>query len=387
MIQRLLHRLLEPWKPLRAFNQLDPSYKKIIFYAPDATSWHALRPIIVRLAHFYKRHVVYITHCQDDRALEVHNDRIHTFFLPHKRMLKHFIKKNKSPLFITTATDAWRYVTKGKDHGHCIYVYESVHCQQLLEDKRSLAFFDTVFCVGPHQAKQLREAEISYDISKTKLIRFGYSRMDEVINNVANDDHSTRDRTTRRKRHVLIAPCNIHNSQTQLIAIEAISMLLKAGFNVTFRPQNNQSKKVKHLLTQIDSTFSHESDFSIEHCDVASDVFYRADLMVTDWSPLALEFAFGIECPVLYINTPRPISNPEKNTAVHFTPLEETIRSLIGEVLMPEQIDRIPTLAHQMIRNRYRYIKSILEQRDRYVFNIGKSGLYGAKYIDNVLNQ
>ena len=38
--------------------------------------------------------------------------------------------------------------------------------------------------------------------------------------------------------------------------------------------------------------------------------------MVSDWSGVAMEFAFGLERPVLFIDVPRKTNNPEKTAAI-----------------------------------------------------------------------
>lgn len=43
----------------------------------------------------------------------------------------------------------------------------------------------------------------------------------------------------------------------------------------------------------------------------SNDTVFNADLIITDWSGIAYEYAFTTLRPVLYINTPMKIMNPE----------------------------------------------------------------------------
>ena len=41
------------------------------------------------------------------------------------------------------------------------------------------------------------------------------------------------------------------------------------------------------------------------------DSLLASDVMISDWSGAALEYAFGLEKPVLFIDMPKKINNPE----------------------------------------------------------------------------
>ena len=41
--------------------------------------------------------------------------------------------------------------------------------------------------------------------------------------------------------------------------------------------------------------------------------FDKADLMISDWSGVAFEFAFGLEKPVIFIDLPKKINNSDFN--------------------------------------------------------------------------
>jgi hypothetical protein len=47
-----------------------------------------------------------------------------------------------------------------------------------------------------------------------------------------------------------------------------------------------------------------------------------------DWSGVAMEFAFGLEKPVLFIDVPRKVNNPEYKT-LRAVPLEVSYRDQI----------------------------------------------------------
>lgn len=373
------------WQQFRQYKKLPIQQRQVVFYSPDAASWNNLRPIIVRLVHFYKHDVAYLTSSDNDRALFVDNDHIHAFNIGKGLIRRWALSHLKARTLVTTTPDIWHFLKKGRRTPHTVYVHPSIISTHMSYPKGALDNFDTVFCGGPHHAAEIRETERLYGLNKKKLIRFGFGKLDVILQEVANDDKKNK-RMRSNHRHILVAPSATAGSMTQTVAREVIYRLLDAGYQVTFRPQMSTDKKSVEILEKISASFAENPRFKMEEDTVLTDAFFTADLMISDWSPLALEFAFGLECPVLYINTPKQVSNDEYGQITH-VPLEESIRSLIGEVLSPDELSHLPDLARRMIANRYQYIKSILHHREQYVFNIGKSGLYGAKYIDNVLKE
>ncbi|MNG16310.1 hypothetical protein D3C84_1002110 [compost metagenome] len=54
-----------------------------------------------------------------------------------------------------------------------------------------------------------------------------------------------------------------------------------------------------------------------------------SDIMLSDWSGAALEFAFGLERPVIFADVPRKVLNPDY-TQIGLEPLEVQIRHCPG---------------------------------------------------------
>ena len=53
--------------------------------------------------------------------------------------------------------------------------------------------------------------------------------------------------------------------------------------------------------------------------------------MISDWSGVALEYAFGFKKPVIFCDIPKKINNP-KYLELGIIPLEEQIRSKVGTI-------------------------------------------------------
>jgi len=108
--------------------------------------------------------------------------------------------------------------------------------------------------------------------------------------------------------------------------------------------------------------------------------------MISDWSGVALEFAFTFERPVLYIDVPKKMHNPDFKNIPNI-PIEVSIRDKIGEITSPLDIESIPRSIEELCKKSEIIKEQIKKLRDDTIFNIGKSDKVGAEEIIKLLNQ
>ena len=107
---------------------------------------------------------------------------------------------------------------------------------------------------------------------------------------------------------------------------------------------------------------------------------YMADLLITDWSSIAFEYAFSTLKPVLFINTPMKVVN-EDYKELSTTPIDIEIREKVGISLDETKLDKLKEIVKQLLYDD-RFAKNSMKQlRDKYIYNVGNSGQIGAKYI------
>ena len=108
--------------------------------------------------------------------------------------------------------------------------------------------------------------------------------------------------------------------------------------------------------------------------------------MISDWSGVALEFAFAFEKPVLYIDVPKKIRNHDFKD-IPQTPIEVSIREKIGKIISPLEIKHISTEIEMLKQKSSKIKKDIRNIREKEIFNIGNSEKKSAEYIIELLNQ
>ncbi|NLW45715.1 MAG: preprotein translocase YidC, partial [Firmicutes bacterium] len=113
---------------------------------------------------------------------------------------------------------------------------------------------------------------------------------------------------------------------------------------------------------------------------------HNADILITDWSGIAFEFAFGTERPVLFINTPLKIDNP-KYQELAIEPLEVIARNKIGLTVDLDQIDQVGQILASFTSDFQKYHDQIVDFRNQYIYNWMKSAPTGAEQIIKLCHQ
>ena len=108
--------------------------------------------------------------------------------------------------------------------------------------------------------------------------------------------------------------------------------------------------------------------------------------MISDWSGAALEFAFGRLRPVLFVDVPRKVNNPNYE-ALETKPLEVTIRTEIGTIANASKLDELPAKVTALLSEGDTMADKIAHARAQYVFNLGDSGRAGAQRIAELADQ
>lgn len=104
------------------------------------------------------------------------------------------------------------------------------------------------------------------------------------------------------------------------------------------------------------------------------DSLHDSDMMISDWSGAALDYAFGLNKPVCFVDVPKKVNNPDYD-ALDIEPFESMIRNKIGGLLDLENI-HFDLMEYPNHKN----------SCDKAVFNIGHSGSIGAHYICEVIH-
>jgi YidC/Oxa1 family membrane protein insertase len=146
------------------------------------------------------------------------------------------------------------------------------------------------------------------------------------------------------------------------------------------RPHLRTLRDSTELIDSIKKKFGKNSIFVLETGVITFDSLNNSLCMISDWSGISLEYAFTFERPVIFIDVPKKILNPNWGD-ITLEPIETSIRDKIGHIVSPNNLEEILELVRILDKNTQNISQLIKEMREKTVYNIGGSAKIGAQYI------
>ena len=374
------------WKELERFDKSSDEDRSIVFYVENEYYTIYLKSLIETLVNEYGLKVSYVTSSKTDPLLKSTNKNISSFYIGDGVVRTKFFLNLKAKILIMTMPDLETFhIKKSKVYPvHYVYLFHSMVSTHLVYRRSAFEHFDSIFCVGNYQLDEIRSTEKLYDLKPKNLIRYGYGHLDNLL-----EKYSKRIRLPKNnenKLHILLAPSWSDDGLFENISEKVIDILLREGYKVTFRPHPMTQKKSKKKINRMSEKFSKNESFLLEQNIFNFDSFLLSDIMITDWSGAALEFAFAFEKPVLFIDVPKKINNPEYEK-IPQVPIEVSIREKIGKIILPTDLELIPNEIKMLYGQTKELRDKITKIRNELIFNVGESKKDGAEEIIKLLNE
>jgi len=367
------------WKELKRFEKLDKKDRSIVFYLENEYYFIYFQPIVEKLTQKYDMKICYITSSKTDPMLTCKDKNILPFYIGDGIARSNFFINLKAAIIVMTMPDLETFhIKRSKVYPvHYVYIFHSLNSTQRAYTNTAFDNFDTIFCTGNYQIIEIQERERKFNLGEKKLVKHGYGRLDSLINEARSTDIR---KSTSNNKVVLIAPSWGANGLIETKGQEIISILLDSGFDVILRPHPMTIKKSNEIIQKIEKEFKDNLNFKLETDIRNTESFFLCDCMISDWSGVAIEYAFAFEKPIFYVDTPQKINNPECDQ-IDLVPLEEKLRSQIGEVISLSELSLIPSKINQFLQSQNKFKEKIQKSREETVFNVGNSGEQGAKYL------
>ena len=366
------------WKELRKFEKLDEKESAIVFYAENKASMNHFKTLIFELTEKMDLKICYVTSVKDDPMLNSKNLKIKSFYIGDKTARIKFFITLKAKILITDMPDLEKFhIKRSKVYPvHYIYVFHSMFSTHSYLREGALDNYDTIFCVGEHHVNEIRETEKVYNLKPKKLVLYGFPRLDTLI----QQRQKIIQETIPSKELILITPSYGDNNLLDVCGIELIDILLESNFRVLLRPHFKTLKESKKLIETINERFGGNTNFILENGVIPSELFQSSICMISDWSGISLEYAFTFERPVIFIDVQKKNLNPNFKKIL-IEPIEISIRYNVGHVIHPSKIKEIPNLITSSNKKNSEKIRVICSKT---VYNIGKSAMVGAEYIQQL---
>lgn len=364
------------------YRKIPRNEREIVFYSEDIASYRYFEGLIDYLTDKENLKICYVTSDISDPVLSQKRPNIRGLYI--KSLLAFFTVTLDSKLLIMTMPDLHQFHVRRSERGtRHVYLFHNIGSSFPVIRFGALFHYDTIFCAGPHHKKEIRAQEDLYNLPKKQLVEFGYYSLEKVYDDYKNYDHSSKT-PSRYKARILIAPSWGDNSILNFCGNKLIRILLESNYEVIVRPHPMTKIHSPQLLESLNKEFENFDNYVFEGEISSTESFYNSDLLVSDWSGVSYEYAFGTERPVLFIDVPQKIVN-ERYKEIGIEPVDIGIRNRLGAVLKPDELEKADSLITHILVNKDSYITEIIKARGEFVYNFGDSAKVGAEFIKSLL--
>ena len=350
--------------------------KKIVFYSEKNGFYKYYKNIIEEIIRRTNIVIHYITSDPEDEVFTMESEQFKPYYIGENKLIV-LMMKLETDIMVMTTPDLENFHLKRsyiKKDIEYIYVPHDVNSSNLTFHKNALDHFDTIFTSGPKNKEELAEREEKFQLPKKNLVEWGSSVIDNMIS-----AYEKMDAQENEKKTVLIAPSWQKDNILDSCIEEILDNLKGCGYQVIVRPH---PQYVRHFVEKINALIQKYQPEGIEiQKDFSSNkTVYTADVLLTDWSSIAFEYAFATLKPVLFINTPMKVVNPDYQE-LSSVPIDIELRDKVGVSLELSEVSTVKDAVAALLQESRFSKESMAKMRDYYIYNVGKSGLVGAKYI------
>jgi YidC/Oxa1 family membrane protein insertase len=350
--------------------------KQIVFYAEHEGYFAYFEGLVNELVQECRQPICYITSDKNDPCLSRSIPGMHTFYL--NKLLPYYMVLLKCKVFVMTLTELNQYQFKRSANPvHYVYVFHAMVSTHMMYTKGAFDHYDSILCTGDYQIKELRRYEELRSLNKKELVEAGYYRLERIHDNFKR---YAAEKPDNPRKTILVAPSWGKDNILASCGEALIKILLENSYSVIVRPHPEAVRRAPEVIDALDKTFSSHPDFFMERSVSTDDSLLKADLLISDCSGVVLEYAFGTERPVLFIDVPYKIQNKEYEE-LGMEPFELTLRDKIGIRVANGDLDSVIGAVEELLRKSDDYKEKITALRERNIFAFGTSSKVGADHI------
>lgn len=355
--------------------------KHLVFYSEKSGFYKYFQDVIEYLLSHSNITIHYVTSDPKDQIFEISKLQPHIkpYYIGERKLITLMMKMDADMVVMTMPDlDNFHikrsYVRKDIEY---VYMFHWVTSTHMIIREHAFDHFDTVLCPGPYQIAELREAEQIYHTPEKNLVDSGYGLVERLTRQYQAMEHGNRDQP-----QILIGPSwqpeNIMDSAID----DLLKQLLRKGYQVIVRPHPEYLKRFPQKITDFQQRYAREigKEFTLDLDFSSNTPVYESDVLITDWSNVGYEFAFATQKPILFIDTPPKVTNPNY-IKYKAQPLDLVLRTEVGLSLRLDELDKTAETVEFLLSHTDDYREDILAWRKKVLPQYGRSGEIGGKYI------
>lgn len=360
--------------------------KHLVFYSESSGFYKYFKGIIEYILQNTNIVIHYITSDYNDEIFELEKTQpqIKAYFIDETRLITLMMKMDADVVVMTMPDLDTYHIKRSYVRKDVVYINvpHGMDSNNLLLRTRALNAYDIVFATGQFQYDELLELEKLYNLKEQKVVISGYCLLDEMIAEYESQPH-----IENKIKNVLIAPSWQKDNIIDLCLDEVLESMRGKEYQVVIRPHPQHVRHAKEKFEQLKETYKNDKNIIIQTDFSANDTVFNADILITDWSSICQDYAFTTKKPVIFIDTPMKIMNPDYKL-IDIEPIDIWMRNEIGVSVKLDELDKLDSIINEMLSNPGKYHDKIVNVMEKCVNYIGRGAEVGAKsIIETVQNQ
>ena len=361
--------------------------KHVVFYAEGGGYYKYFKTVIDWLLAHTNVVIHYVTNDPKDVVFQTptfnlqpsdYTKRIRAYYIGPTKIIPLMMKMDADMVVMTTPDLNTYHIKRSYVRKDVEYVYvdhgpTSVH---MCYRKGAFDHFDTIMCNGPFQVAEHKATEKLYSLKPKKLIESGYPLLDtlRVGADVFGGQHIPR---------IMIANSHQKDNIFDSCLDELVASVLKAvpAAQVVVRPHPQYMRRSPAKIQAIAERYAGNSSVVMETDFSKPSTMDQSDVLITDWSGIAYEYAYKTRRPTLFVNTPMKVINPEWQK-IDITPTDIWFRDEVGvSVEVKDVTTRAGLTVADMLSRPDAFAAKIDNLFATQFFNPGVAGAVVGKYI------
>ena len=343
----------------------------LVFYSENRFYHQYFEPLFSRLLAENLGGICYISSDKNDPLLSEPPPGVKVIYV--KWMLGFLFSRIRARIMIMTMPDLGNYLFKRSKGVDCyIYMFHAAVSSHLQYREKAFFHYDAVFTAGTYHDREIRATEKKYDLPAKTLVPYGYPLFRSISEK--SGDHQ------RKNPVILIAPSWYPGCILDNCIMELLLQLSKLPYQVVLRLHPEYRKRKKQEYGKLLKVLEQYPNMRFDEESSVTESLIRSQLLITDRSGIALEFAFGKKARVLFIDTEPKILNPNWKD-LELVPLEDQLREIIGMVISPSELENIPAKINQLIAENNASIPGLDELGRATFYNYLNDGSEGMEFI------
>lgn len=351
--------------------------KQLVFYSEHNGFYKYYKDVIEYILRKTDITIHYITSDINDEIFKLTSDNFRTYFVSENKLIVLMMRMD-ADMVVMTMPDLQKYHIKRsiiRNDTEYVYMDHGIGSNNLMLRKHALDYFDTVFASNEIYLNELRAQEKTYNLKEKNIVEYGFCLIDNMIK--AYDEA---DKCVNEKPNILIAPSWQPDNILDGCIFELLDSLLNGKYKVIVRPHPQYVRHCPERLEEIRDKYKGNADFELQTDFSSNSTVFNADILMTDWSGIAYEYSLTTLKPSLFVNTPMKIMNPDYEE-IGVVPFDIEVRDNMGVSIEVEDASKVADYVEKLLSDKNYSKESMLEMREKYLYNVGCSAEVGAKYI------